>query len=98
MREPAQQHWPMLKKRPKLAHLTAWSMSASAKTMFGDLPPSSTAAISAAGQGDDARVTRLRLEAAAAFMIWRPTRVEPVKATFWMSMCSAMAWPCACQI
>jgi hypothetical protein len=56
------------KKIPNADHETAWSISASAKMMLGDLPPSS-------------RVTFLRLEAAAFFMIARPTMVEPVKAT-----------------
>ena len=43
-------------------------MSASSKTMLGDFPPSS-------------RVTVFKLDAAAAFMICRPTAVDPVKAT-----------------
>lgn len=55
-------------------------MSASLKTMLGDLPPSS-------------RVTFFRLEEAAAFMIWRPTRVDPVKAILSTSMCEERAAP-----
>src|ERR1700760_1412932 len=80
MREPAQQHWPWLKKIPKLTHEMALSMSASSKTMFGDLPPSS-------------RVTFLRLDDAAALRMVRPTTVEPVKATLSTSMCEESAAP-----
>ena len=46
--------------------------SASSNTMLGDLPPSS-------------RVTFFKLEEAAAFMMVRPTIVEPVKATLSIS-------------
>src|ERR1700761_7429180 len=80
MREPAQQHWPWLKKIPKLTHEMASSMLASLKTMLGDLPPSS-------------RVTFFRLDLAAACRMVRPTTVEPVKATLSMSMWEAMAAP-----
>ena len=51
---------------PVSAPFTAASMSASAKTMFGDLPPSSSE-------------MRLSVEAASR-MIPLPTSVEPVKA------------------
>ena len=52
-REPAMQVWPVAAKMPEIAPFTAASRSASAKTMFGDLPPSSS-------------VTRLMPPAAAA--------------------------------
>src|SRR5260370_36694763 len=42
MRLPAEQTSPWLKKTPKSAPSTAFSKSASAKKMFGDLPPSSS--------------------------------------------------------
>lgn len=58
----------------------ALSISASAKTMFGLLPPSS-------------RVTFLRFELAAAFMICRPTTVLPVNATLSTSMWEDNAAP-----
>ena len=58
---------------PQADHSIAFSRSASGKTMFGDLPPSS-------------RVTFLRLEAADALRMARPVTVEPVKATLSMSM------------
>ena len=41
-REPATQHWPWLKKIALAAPSTAARMSASSKTMFGLLPPSSS--------------------------------------------------------
>ena len=41
-REPAMQVWPDAAKMPEIAPLTASSMMASSKTMFGDLPPSSS--------------------------------------------------------
>src|ERR1700759_2964665 len=80
MREPAQQHCPWLKKMPKLTHEIALSISASSKTIFGLLPPNSS-------------VTFFKLELAAAFMIWRPTTVDPVKATLSISICEEMAAP-----
>lgn len=48
--------------------------------MLGDLPPSS-------------KVTFFRLDEAAAFIMVRPTTVEPVKATLSMSMWEEMAAP-----
>ncbi len=54
-------------------------MSASAKMMFGALPPSSSE-------------TFVKLSA-AAFAIIFPTSVEPVKATLSMSGCEASAAP-----
>ena len=42
MRLPAEQTSPWLMKTPKSAPSTAASKSASAKKMFGDLPPSSS--------------------------------------------------------
>ena len=41
-RDPAMQVWPVAAKMPDTAPLTAPSMSASSKTMLGDLPPSSS--------------------------------------------------------
>jgi hypothetical protein len=67
-------------KTPCAAHLTAWSISASSKMIDGDFPPSSS-------------VTFFRLDAAAAFMTDLPTIVLPVKATFSMCICSAIAAP-----
>src|ERR1700733_12040485 len=55
-------------------------MSQSSKTILGDLPPSSS-------------VTFFKLLFAAASAILRPTRVLPVKAIFWIPMCSEMAAP-----
>ena len=55
-REPAEQTWPAWKKAASSARSTAMSRSASAKTMLGFLPPSSSA-------------TRLKLLSAAAFMM-----------------------------
>ena len=79
-RLPAQQHWPWLKNSAKCDPSAAASRSASAKTMFGLLPPSSS-------------VTRLRFVRAAACMISLPTSVLPVNATLSTSMCSAIAAP-----
>ena len=56
------------------------STSASAKTMFADLPPSSS-------------VTRLIVPAAAARRSTRPTSVEPVKAILPTSGCSTSRCP-----
>jgi hypothetical protein len=60
-------------------YVTACSMSASAKTMLGALPPSSSE-------------TFVRLSAAARAIIL-PTSVEPVKATLSMPGCEASAAP-----
>ena len=65
------QVWPVAAKIPDTAPLTASSMFASAKTIFGDLPPSS-------------RLTRLKLFAASS-LIARPVASEPVKAIFFTS-------------
>ena len=78
-REPALQHCPWLKKIAFAAPGIAASRSASAKTMFGDLPPSSS-------------VTFFRLPAAAC-TISLPTSVEPVNATLSTSGCAASAAP-----
>ena len=59
------QVWPVAAKTPAITPLAA-SRSASGKTTWADLPPSS-------------RVTRVRLSA-AAWAISLPTWVEPVKA------------------
>ena len=74
IRERAQQSWPALPKTAIGADAAAASRSASAKTMFADLPPSSS-------------VTRL-IVAAAPAAIPRPTSVEPVKAILATSGCS----------
>lgn len=66
-REPAVQTWPERQKMPHAAALEAAARSASAKTMFGDLPPSSSE-------------TRLR-ERDASSMTRLPLAVEPVKET-----------------
>ena len=68
IRERAQQSCPALSKTAYGAAAAAASMSASANTMFDDLPPSS-------------RVTRFTWSAQPA-MIRLPTSVEPVKQTF----------------
>ena len=78
-REPAQQHWPWLKKIALAAPGIAASRSASANTMLGDLPPSSSE-------------TRLRLSA-AAWTISLPTSVEPVNATLSTPGWAAIAAP-----
>ena len=65
-REPAQHTWPWLKKIPLTIPSTAWSRAASSKTMFADLPPSSS-------------VSPVGRPARAAWMS-RPTAVDPVKA------------------
>ena len=79
IRERAQQSWPALPKTAIGADAAAASRSASAKTTFADLPPSSS-------------VTRLIVSAAAAAMP-RPTSVEPVKAIFATSGCSTSRLP-----
>lgn len=55
-------------------------MGASAKTIAGDFPPSSS-------------VTFFRLLLAAASWIFFPTEAEPVKLNFEMSLCDAIADP-----
>ena len=79
MRERAQQSWPALPKTASGAAAAAASRSASAKTTFADLPPSSS-------------VTRLIVPAAPA-AIPRPTSVEPVKAILATSRCSTSRRP-----
>ncbi len=79
IRERAQQSWPALPNTANGAAVAAASRSASAKTMFADLPPSS-------------RVTRLIVPAAPA-AIPRPTSVDPVKAIFATSGCSTRRCP-----
>lgn len=64
---------------PKWHHLTAWSSSASAKTIEGLLPPHSS-------------VMFFRLFA-ASFIMARPVLVLPVKATLSISICPAIAFP-----
>ena len=79
MRDRAQQSWPALSKTAYGAAAAAFSRSASSKTTFADLPPSSS-------------VTRL-IVAAAPCMIPRPTSVEPVKPIFATSGCSTRRAP-----
>src|SRR3989442_191348 len=79
MRLPAEQTSPWLKKTPKSAPSTAGSKSASAKKMFGDLPPSSS-------------VTFFNV-AAAARMIVLPTSALPVNAILSTSGCATIAAP-----
>jgi hypothetical protein len=79
MRERAQQSCPALPKTASGACAAACSRSASAKTTFALLPPSSS-------------VTRL-IVAAAPAAIARPTSVEPVNAIFAMSGCSTSRRP-----
>ena len=79
IRERAQQSWPALPNTAIGADAAAALRSASANTMFGDLPPSSS-------------VTRL-IVAAAPAAIDRPTEVEPVKAIFATSGCSTRRCP-----
>src|ERR1700731_213291 len=67
MRLPAEQTSPWLMKTPNSAPSTAASQSASAKKIFGDLPPSSS-------------VTRFSVSA-ALFTIILPTAALPVNAT-----------------
>ena len=66
IRDPAQQTWPWLNQIASTTPSTTLSRSASAKTMNGDFPPSSSESL-------------LPLPAVAVRMI-RPTSVEPVKA------------------
>src|SRR5215469_955466 len=79
-REPAQQHWPWLKKMALAAPGIAAFRSASGKMILGDLPPSS-------------RVIFFRLLAPEALTISLPTSVEPVNATLSTSGWAAMAAP-----
>ncbi len=79
MRERAQQSCPALSKTAHGAARAAASTSASANTMFADLPPSSS-------------VTRL-IVAAAEAAIDAPTSVEPVKAIFPTPGCSTSRCP-----
>ena len=79
MRERAQQSWPALPNTADGAAAAAASRSASANTMFADLPPSSS-------------VTRL-IVAAAPAAIERPTSVEPVNAILATSGCSTRRCP-----
>ncbi len=79
MRERAQQSWPALSKTAYGAAAAAFSRSASAKTTFADLPPSSS-------------VTRLIVPAAPRITCW-PTSVEPVKPIFATSGCSISRCP-----
>ena len=74
------QTWPLLKNAALARPGTVRFMSASAKTMVGDLPPSS-------------RVTFFRLLWAAEAAMIRPTSVEPVKATLSTSGCDEIAAP-----
>ena len=79
-REPAQQHWPWLKKIALAAPANRASRSASVEDeCWAILPPSSS-------------VTFFRLPAAAC-TISLPTSVEPVKAILSTSVCAASAAP-----
>ena len=79
MRLPAEQTSPWLKNTPNSAPSTAASKSASAKKMFGDLPPSSSEIFfSVAG---------------APRMIVLPTSALPVNAILSTSGCSTIAAP-----
>ena len=79
MRLPAEQTSPWLKKTPKSAPSTAGSKSASAKKMFGDLPPSSS---------------EIFFNVAAALrMIVLPTSALPVNAILSTSGCATIAAP-----
>ena len=79
MRLPAEQTSPWLKNTPNSAPSTATSKSASAKKMFGDLPPSSSEIFFSVP--------------AAARMIVFPTSTLPVNAILSTSACSTMAAP-----
>ena len=78
-RLPAMHVCPVAAKIPETAPFTASSRSASSKTMFGDLPPSSM-------------VVRLKCRAAVSLMR-RPVASEPVKATLATSGCSTSGMP-----
>ncbi len=79
IRERAQQSCPALSKTAPGAAAAAAATSASAKTMFADLPPSSS-------------VTRLIVDDADA-AIEAPTSVDPVNATLPTCGCSTRRWP-----
>ncbi len=79
MRERAQQSWPAFPKTAYGAAAAAASRSASAKITLADLPPSSS-------------VTRL-MDCEASAPTFRPTSVEPVKATLATSGCSTIRSP-----
>src|SRR5690348_12567574 len=64
---------------PVVAPRSAWSRSASANTMFGDLPPSSS--------------VTFFTDSAAVRMMWRPTSVEPVNVTLSTAGCFTIASP-----
>ncbi len=66
-RVPALQIWPELANTAMPEPGTAWSRSASANTMSGDLPPSSND-------------TRFKFPAEARMIDW-PVRCDPVNAT-----------------
>ena len=78
-RVPAKQICPELENTPMAAPGTALSRSASANTMSGDLPPSSSCS--------------LLIFTADASMILRPVVVDPVKAILSTSGCLASAAP-----
>lgn len=78
-REPATHDWPLPSKMPSATAATAASISASAKTMCGDLPPNSSA-------------TGMSLRAATSAM-HRPLSVPPVKDTMRTSGCPTSATP-----
>ena len=71
--------WPVAAKIPATTPLAAASRSASSKTMFGDLPPSSSE-------------TCARCDAAPVITA-EPTAVEPVNATLSTPGCSASGAP-----
>ncbi len=71
MRVGALHDWPEFCITPRTPPVTAFCRSASSRTMFGDLPPSSCA-------------TRFTVSA-AAFATRMPARVEPVKETMSIS-------------
>ncbi len=71
--------WPRVVEDPDGAAAAARSRSASAKTTFADLPPSSS-------------VTRLIVAVAPAITV-RPTSVDPVKPTFATFGCSTRRCP-----
>ena len=73
------QHWPWLKNTAPCVPASAASRSASAKTMLGDLPPSSSE-------------TRFRFPFAASTIFW-PVVCSPVKVTLSTSVCAASGAP-----
>ncbi len=78
-REPARHVCPVAAKMPAMTPLTAWSRSASANTMLGDLPPSSSVA----------GISR----SAAALYTPRPPASAPVKATLATLRCATSGTP-----